>query len=231
MSDVGQYNIINIDDNEISKKITIRKIQNLVHFTRFKNLESILRNGFISRKILLEKNFYFEPNDIGRWDCKDDATCFSIEFPNSFLLNTFKKKYPHSKWVIILLDIKLINHCSKINFCNKNAAGASNWINSPISQTVYAFESMFAECIIHSKSPLRSEQLYIKDYLPTNVQAEILIEDIIDPQYIKCMLFENIEDLEACKNMFIDKNIFYKYNPKVDVRYFREREDFPWEDR
>ena len=220
----------NPDDLEIKKIIQQRKIQNLIHFTRFENLESILRSGFISRKILIEKKFYFEPNDTGRLDCKDDATCFSIEFPNSFLLNTFKKKYPHSKWVIIILNINLINHYSKKHFCNRNAGGAASWVNSDNSKNWLAFESMFDERI-NSKSPLRAEQFYLKDYLPTDVQAEILIEDIIDPQYIKCLLFENIEDLEACKNMFIDKNIFYKYNPKVDVRYFREREDFPWEDR
>lgn len=219
-----------MEDDNIDRIIKNRKIQNLVHFTRFENLKSILERGFISRKILTEKNICFKPNDVGRWDCKDDATCFSIEFPNNFLLNTFKKKYPHTKWVIIILNINLINHYSKKHFCNRNAGGAASWVNSDNSKNWLAFESMFSE-YIYSKSPLRSDQLYIKDYLPTDVQAEILIEDIINPKYIECLLFENIEDLEACKNMFIDENIFYKYNPKVDGRYFREREDFPWEDR
>ena len=137
----------NPDDLEIKKIIQQRKIQNLIHFTRFENLESILRSGFISRKILIEKKFYFEPNDTGRLDCKDDATCFSIEFPNSFLLNTFKKKYPHSKWVIIILNINLINHYSKKHFCNRNAGGAASWVNSDNSKNWLAFESMFDERI------------------------------------------------------------------------------------
>ena len=221
----------NRDDYNIKNIIQQRKIQNLIHFTKIKNLESILTNGFLSRQYLESNKIKFEINDTERWDNKPNATCFSIEFPNNFLLNTFKKKYPHSKWVIILLDINLLNNSyDKMYFCNKNAGGATNWVNCKNSQSSKSFESMFYEKI-NSKSPLRAEQFYLKDYLPTDVQAEILIEGNIQPEFIKNLIFETQEDLEICKNMFIDKDIFYKYNRKVDERYFRKREDFPWEDR
>ena len=221
----------NRDDYNIKNIIQQRKIQNLVHFTKIKNLESILTNGFLSRQYLESNKIKSEFNDTERWDNKPTATCFSIEFPNTFLLNTFKEIYKDAKWVIILLDINLLNNSNKKCFCNKNAGGAPNWLNCDNSKKDWAFEKMFDEQIYNSNSPLRSQQEYIKSYLPTDIQAEILIEDIIDPLYIKCLLFETQEDLETCKNMFIYKDIFYKYNRKVDGRYFGKREDFPWEDR
>lgn len=220
----------NREDYIIKNIIQQRKIQNLIHFTKIKNLESILTNGFLSRQYLESNKIKSEFNDTERWDNKPTATCFSIEFPNTFLLNKFKEIYKDAKWVIILLDINLLNNSNKKCFCNRNAGGATAWVNCTNSQSSESFESMFDEKI-YSKSPTRSEQLYIKDYLPTDVQAEILIEGNIQPEFIKNLIFETQDDLDFCKDCFDNKRLFENYNPIVDERFYNSRENFPWEDR
>lgn len=220
----------NSNDFHIKNIIQQRKLQNLIHFTRIENLESILQKGLLSRKDLDTNKINYISNDSERWDAKINATCFSIEFPNGFLLKTFKDKYKNSKWVIMLLDINLLNNSNKKCFCNRNAGGATNWVNCPKSQSSESFKSMFDEKV-YSKSPARSEQLYIKDYLPTDVQAEILIEGNIQPKFIKNLIFETQDDLDFCKDCFDNKRLFENYNPIVDERFYNSREDFPWEDR
>lgn len=218
------------NDFHIKNIIQQRKIQNLIHFTKFENLESILQNGLLSRQYLDMNNIKYEFNDTSRWDEKTNATCFSVEFANTYLLNKFKELYKDSKWVIISLDINLLYKCNQKCFCNRNAGGAPNWVNSDKSRNFGAFASMFNENI-SSSSPSRSEQLYIKDYLPTDVQAEVLIESKIDSSFIKKLIFETREDLDICKDYFVDKILFEDYNPIVDERFYDFRENFPWEDR
>lgn len=220
----------NSNNFHIKEIIKQRKIQNLTHFTKIENLESILTNGLLSRKYLDSNKIKHAFNDNERWDNKINATCLSIEFPNEFLLKKFKEKYINAKWVIILLDIKLLNNNCNKYFCNKNAGGASSWLNCDYSQTFHAFESLFNEKI-NSKSLARSDQLYIKKYLPTDVQAEILIEDNIQPKFIKKLIFETQNDLEICKSSFVDKGLLEKYNPIVNSQFYNSRQNFFWEDR
>lgn len=220
----------NSNDFYIKNIIKQRKIQNLIHFTKIENLESILTKGLLSRKFLDSNKIKYAFNDNERWDNKISAICLSIEFPNEFLLKKFKEEYINSKWVIILLDIELLNNSCNKYFCNKNAGGASSWLDSDCSQTFQAFENMFNDKI-NSRSPARSKQLYIKEYLPTDVQAEILIEDNIQPKFIKKLIFETQNDLEICKSSYVDKCLLEEYNPIVNSQFYNSRQNFFWEDR
>ena len=187
-----------LQSNEISNFndiISKRKINNLVHFTRLENLSSILKNGFRSRKYLQENNLSFQYNDTERWDNKTNAICFSIEYPNIFLLNKFKQIYLGSKWLIIILDVNILLDSKLVkSFCMRNAGGLSKWLEHSICHYSSAFEKMFCEnpC---SKVPKRSEQNYIKDYLPTDIQAEIFVLQIMLMRYyinIILLLMKNI---------------------------------------
>lgn len=220
----------NSNDFHIKNIIKQRKIQNLTHFTKIENLESILTKGLLSRKYMDRNKIKYAFNDNERWDNKINAICLSIEFPNEFLLKRFKNKHINAKWVIILLDIELLNNSCNKYFCNKNAGGASSWLDCDFSQKFQAFESMFND-EINSKSFARSKQLYIKEYLPTDVQAEILIEDKIQPKFIKKLIFETQNDLEICKSSFVDKCLLEEYNPIVNSQFYNSRQNFFWEDR
>lgn len=220
----------NSNDFYIKNIIKQRKIQNLIHFTKIENLESILTKGLLSRKFLDSNKIKYAFNDNERWDNKISAICLSIEFPNEFLLKKFKEEYINSKWVIILLDIELLNNSCNKYFCNKNAGGASSWLDCDCSQTFQAFENMFNDKI-NSRSLARSKQLYIKEYLPTDVQAEILIEDNIQPKFIKKLIFETQNDLEICKSSYVDKCLLEEYNPIVNSQFYNSRQNFFWEDR
>ena len=48
---------------------------------------------------------------------------------------------------------------------------------------------------------------------------------------MESIVFQTQDDLNLCKEMFSNKELFDKYTLIVDKKYFEEREDFPWEDR
>jgi len=224
------------DYRKIKKKLHSRKIRHLVHFTRIENLESILKNGFLSREKLDRCNIKYINNDDDRWDGCKFSTCFSIEFPNYYLLNKFRtERYPGSKWVVILLNIdKVFETKNEKKFSHTNAA---KWNITP-SKCCEAFEQCFMQEIKENKKCQRREiQKYIKDYLPTDVQAEVLIDGLISTDCIEKIIFETRDDLCLfIRNLkteeLLNKNyIFDINNPTEYGDYFGRREDFPWEDR
>ena len=120
-----------IELTNINNIIKNRKIENLIHFTKLENLNSILKMGFLSREYLQSNNIPFKFNDFERRDNKTNATCFSVEYPNEFLLNKFKKIYFGSKWLIIIVNINvLLDQDLEKSFCMRNAGGTPNWLNN-----------------------------------------------------------------------------------------------------
>lgn len=124
------YSLYNIDSPQ--EKIKNRHITRLVHFTEESNLPNILKNGLLPRSVLVKNNNHFDFNDNARIDGHPDSICLSVENPNCYLLESFKKKYPNKKYKLITINpsilytafvknedkIKLVDRL----YCNYNAA-------------------------------------------------------------------------------------------------------------
>ena len=67
---------------EIKSYVDERQIERLVHFTRSKNLNSILHpnHGLLTQQMLVNVNK--EVVDAARWDGNQDRICLSISRPN-----------------------------------------------------------------------------------------------------------------------------------------------------
>jgi hypothetical protein len=115
-------------------------------------------------------------------------------FPNyNYFIHLEKFKFPGSTWVIIVLDKNVLFSPSNIAYyCQTNAAGVFPRVTSVKELcTANSFENMFCESIITKESKtIKRADLQVGDCLTTDPQAEILISDIIDPQYIACICFQ-----------------------------------------
>ena len=193
---------VSSNNEAIERVLSLRKILYLVHFTRLENLGSILAYGFVPRNLLDQSDLNYYLNDNYRLDGKKNCTCFSVEFPNSFLFKRFRDYDPSSKWVVILVDAKLLSiHRGKIYYCYNNAARSDIRFKlaSDELSNENAFEHLFHEEEHYFRSSgcgtiKRSCIPNMRCFLPTSEQAEILISGVIPRKYIKHVIFKTEEE-------------------------------------
>ena len=179
-----------------------RQIQYLCHFTRLENLESILTHGLIPRSNLYNAEFNPNPslsihgifNDRYRIDGKPDATSLSISFPNSSMFYGLRCSNNSAQWAVIVLSARVLidKNCA---FYPTNAANSS--VNSmPIShfKGVSALNRLFEGD--------NTNRQYLLDKDPTDVQAEVLVFDNIEPRYIYGAVLKRTEDIENFQSLF-----------------------------
>lgn len=166
----------------------------LLHFTRAENLPSIILRGLYPIGRIGEIDVVPRINDQYRWDGHRDGTSVSIGFPNCQMLYKLRKSMPETKWVVLVLSPSILweKMCA---FCRHNAAdGRISGQPLDALMTPEAFRSMYDEIEgIASRGDQR-----LKPYDPTDVQAEVLVFDIIEPQYILGVIFEEACVRDAC---------------------------------
>jgi len=145
-------------------------IKNVLHFTRWENLSSILREGLIPRQSLETWASRFVFNDQVRVDYQKNANCLSIGHPNYKMFYGLRCADPSTQWVVITFKENVLweKNCA---FCVENAA-SSKVSSIPIEERkgIGAFEAMFAP----SAGARARVQLGIPNHFPTNPQAEVL---------------------------------------------------------
>lgn len=220
------------DRERIQQIITQRDIRWLVHFTPLENLTSIVENGLYSRSYI--ENDPDENNIINgicldnlRADGRRNGICLSLSFPNHFMFYCHRRDYP-TNWAVILLDINLILEIEdrEIQFFPTNSANARfRYINNRTLETANAFEALFAEPIQNKRNGLlyRHPALLPKD--PTDVQAEIMIEEHIERQYIRGVAINNRELIRGYTQRYPDIEFFYDSVYNVQRGLFLKRED------
>lgn len=217
------------EEIKIREILEQRKINYLFHFTRLDNLSSILQHGLVPISMQYENNLISTHNDENRIDSLFDCTSCSVGFPNYKLFYKFREcKYPGSKWVVIMISSDIIFSPENIvYFCNTNAAGILPK-NKTINELCRAisFEKMFCESVINKGNSIVNRNiLNICDNFTTDPQAEILISDIIDSSYIKCICFYNQKDLLHYVNNYGDM-LLKNFDHKVDGHFFNARNDY-----
>jgi hypothetical protein len=171
------------DIRELVRKL---EIPNLVHFTRAVNLPSIMEHGIYPRSRFDEVGAEPVINDVLRLDGHLDGTSVSIAFPNNPMFYRYRKENDGTDWVVLALNPSILweKDCA---FCMHNAAdGKISCQDLDSLRAVDALAGMFEE--IEGITP-RAEQK-LKTYDPTDVQAEVLVFDVIEPRYIHQAAFE-----------------------------------------
>lgn len=187
-----------------------RNIEFLCHFTRLENLESILTYGLIPRAYLYNEEFNHNLNlsidgifnDEHRYDGKPEATCLSISFPNSSMFYRLRCSNNNVKWAVVVLSAQVLidKNCA---FYPTNAANSSL-----SSKPVVDFQGGTALNRLFEGDNVSRQYLLDKD--PTDVQAEVLVFDKIEPRYIRGAVLKRIEDIKKFQSLF-PNSIFVKY--------------------
>ena len=172
---------------ELKEHATQLKVPYAVHFTRAENLESIIAHGIYPISRIDELGIPAQVNDELRLDGRRNGISISVAFPNCKMLYKYRMENQGSEWVILILQPSILwtKDCA---FCKHNAADA-RISNLPLASlnTVSAFQAMFEEIEGHVS---RTEQ-NLKSFDPTDVQAEVLLFDPIEPALIECVVFDS----------------------------------------
>ena len=183
-----------IESDGIQGIIGKRNIECLYHFTKVQNLEAIANQGIIPRAQLKDGDFAY--TDINRADGFLNANCISVSFPQYRMFFIKRVKQPEQNWVVFEISPELLNDKESAYF-ERNAA--SRKVQSEIIEnrkTATAFEKMFDEI---EELPSRQER-NLPDNYPTDPQAEILVFDKIENQYIVAAHFANEQVMKKYKN-------------------------------
>ncbi|WP_323886387.1 DarT ssDNA thymidine ADP-ribosyltransferase family protein [Aeromonas allosaccharophila] len=174
---------------DIESIATDLEIPFLLHFTQATNLASILHHGIYSRGKAQDVGITSNINDNLRLDNRLNGTSLSIAYPNAKMFYKYRLENPNTDWIVLAIAPSVLWEKDCV-FCKKNAATKliRGMPNSQL-KTSQAFQSMFDDDVgIHNESSRVKQNLYPCD--PTDVQAEILVFDIIEPQYINAIIFE-----------------------------------------
>ncbi|MDI9691732.1 DarT ssDNA thymidine ADP-ribosyltransferase family protein [Acinetobacter baumannii] len=172
--------------DNIKKNILLqeRGIEYLTHFTSIENLKSILKHGFLSRAELEKQEIKYTYFDHDRRDQKLNALSFSISFPNSAMFYSYRNRYPDNTWCLILLNSAVI-YTKDCAYYPTNAASNQFRLKNVSQYKSYeALNALFADRVQNSQGILHRSSL-LKDQDTTDVQAEIMVFDNIQPEDIK----------------------------------------------
>lgn len=208
--------------NEIEKIVAERNVRWLVHFTRIENLESIMTNGLLPRNKF--ENLGVQPltNDALRLDRFWGATSLSIESPNYRMFWKCRcdadeqHSISHENWVVLGIKPSILwkKDCA---FCSTNAANNAI-IQVPVEERkgAEAFERLFDEV---DGKPSR-EEMRINNRCPTDPQAEILVFDKIEPEFIFGAVFKGGKEIDNFRRKFPQKRF------KIFTSLFAPRDDY-----
>lgn len=176
-----------------------RGVTGLGHFTRLKNLESILQRGLLPRRTLDQMGAEYFPNDQLRLD-HVEGVCVSISFPNYKLFYRFRKAFPGEHWVVIDLSTAIVEKKACL-FNSRNAASAAmTRIGQEARMQMGALAEVFYDEDIQGCSAIASpapvtlrEKLGLQSKFTTDPQAEVVVLEPIEPELFDGVIF-NCDD-------------------------------------
>lgn len=188
----------------IQQEVESKGITRLFHFTHTNNLSSILTKGIIPRENLELDKADFVFNDDVRLDGHKNANCISISYPNAAMFYKCRQKIK-GDWVLLSIAPRVLweKTCS---FYPCNAASASvSSLNPKDLVGVQSLKNMFLE---PQNSDTRASLGLTNEYT-TDVQAEVLVFNKIEPEYIDVVYYPNKES--ALKFCNINSGIAHRY--------------------
>lgn len=170
--------------DSIKEYIEERGIESLYHFTKAENLDSILTRGLLSRRTLEDNYIDYTYNDEIRFEGKLNANCLSISFPNYRMFYKYRCENPGVEWCVIELSPEVL-YKKKCIFCKENPASAKETTRLDCNKVgIDGLKQLF------ENEELR-RRLNLEDKFTTNPQAEVLVMDDIELDYIKGIYFRS----------------------------------------
>ena len=116
----------------------------------------------------------------------------------------YRMSVPENEWVVLILDPVVLSS-SNAAFCRNNAADSRmNRLSLAERMTARAFCSMFAPA---DDLPAR-EGAMLRLYDPSDVQAEVLVFDCLQPDRIKGAVFMKAHSLRRYRECLVGRSLY-----------------------
>jgi hypothetical protein len=193
-----------------------RNIENLMHFSRARNLKNLIRYGILPIEELRNRNVETVINDDKRLDFCTSASSVSIEFPNYKMLYKLRMADQNEDWIIIRLKSDVIIE-KKCAFCFDNAS-KENISDIPIEERskLDMLKKMFADI---EGYPTRKERK-LRRFYTTLPQAEVLVFGTIEIKYFESIIFKDEKTMNRHRN-----GLFGNIKCEIIPDYFYARND------
>lgn len=181
-------------------------VNSLIHFTQLENLPSIMEKGICPRSILGKDA---RTTDDLRLDEHEDATSFSVSFPNYRMFYSKRNEHPELTFIVLVIDIDVLLGIERKNvaYYSHNAASSSERNVEYFSKTLIdSIVDMFSD----NKDKVR-EKYDLPTCFTTDPQAEIQIKDIVPSEFIREI---HVEDETAEQKI---KNLGIKTLPQIKI--------------
>lgn len=176
---------------QIKLDVLRRDIGRLCHFTSSANLLHVLQSRLLKDRATLDRedNVVVNPTDDMRLDGHREAICCSVEYPNTYYMDTaVRKQILFEGWVILLLKPDLL-WSQNAMFCENNAATNSGAL---IKGGEAGYKSMFPSRA--RGYPRKPTQLLCS---PTDLQAEVLIPGPVPLSQLIGMVMKSEEQVQT----------------------------------
>ena len=166
-------------NSEVHNAAVGRRITRLCHFTPARNLAHIVCDevGVLATKHLKRnERKVFNPTDLERLDGYESHICCSIEYPNAWYFDMARaKEHLFPDWAVILIRPDYLWR-KDTKFCPRNAAALHG---SAVRSGLEGFNALFADSVTGSGGKTRTRSSARLDCIPTDEQAEVLVQDTI----------------------------------------------------
>lgn len=178
----------------IKAHATALKVPYLLHFTQAANLPDILAHGIYPIARAHEAGVEPLINDALRLDRCRDASSVSIGFPNEKMFFKYRQKNTSADWVVLVLHPALLWTKSCVFCCHNAASNDIRFQSLEQRSTPEAFRGLFQDEV----GTISRRGQILKPYDPTDVQAEVLVRGIIEPQFILGAVFNSPAVRDKC---------------------------------
>lgn len=146
-----------------------------------------MEHGLLPINVANQRGLNPTVNDLMRLDGRLNGTSLSISFPNGSMFYGLRMNNPGVSWAIIAVSTSVL-WSKDVLFCRHNAADAriSKALPDALRKAT-TFASLFDEI---EGFDSRSDQ-GLKDFDPTDVQAEALVMDTIEPEFLLGAVFNS----------------------------------------
>lgn len=181
-----------------------RNISRLFHFTHTDNLFSILERGLIPRSVLDDSGDNYNYNDEVRVDGHFDAICLSISYPNARMFYKYRS-LKAGDWVLLQINPSVLWDKECAYFSTNAASNNVRFNDLDLMKGPIALNALFADDVFGAQRVTDLPSEYT-----TDVQAEVLVFDTIEPSYIVNTIHPNKVSADRFKDLY----------PQTEQRYY-----------
>lgn len=166
-------------------------VQELVHFTRVKNLSSILTHGLVPRALHAEHGISAVYTDPEPSSDHLEAVSLSVTCFNWPLFEEIDRRRPRASWVVLAIEPEVLKG-AECEFKSGSQLSRQSLAGNGPASSPDDFRIMFDDVAVwpHYRGSSFRGDCKLQPCMTTDPQAEILFRGRVRPQHIRALWFD-----------------------------------------